>query len=209
MKGRDVEDRWANSNHCSGCVRGGVSACTPQFSNSTVTTDVELPLHSCFTCPQPCHTHLIILPSHMRWLKTHLKSAHSRSHPVVRQDNFAIVVRHYSFPLFWCHSFFLSFGVILFFCWCYSSPFFLVLFFLFLWCYVPSFSFLVLFFLPFFWCYSSPFFLVLFSPFWDVIFPLFLVVFFPLLFFLVLFFSFFVLSFFRTPTKGPGAMNLH
>ena len=35
-------------------------------------TDVHLPLHSCFTCPQPCHTHLIILPSHMRWLKSRL-----------------------------------------------------------------------------------------------------------------------------------------
>ena len=30
----------------------------------------------------------------MLWLKTHLKSAHSRSHPVVRQDNFAVAIRH-------------------------------------------------------------------------------------------------------------------
>ena len=30
----------------------------------------------------------------MLWLKTHLKSAHSRSHPVVRQDNFAVTIRH-------------------------------------------------------------------------------------------------------------------
>ena len=50
------------------------------FSTSTVTTDVHLPLHSCFTCPQPCHTHLIILPSHMRWLKSasEKKSSHRR-----------------------------------------------------------------------------------------------------------------------------------
>ena len=39
------------------------------ISTSTVTTDVHLPLHSCFTCPQPCHTHLIILPTHTRWLQ--------------------------------------------------------------------------------------------------------------------------------------------
>ena len=30
----------------------------------------------------------------MLWLKTHLKTAHSRSHPVVRQDNFAVSIRH-------------------------------------------------------------------------------------------------------------------
>ena len=30
----------------------------------------------------------------MLWLKTYLKSAHSRSHPVVRQDNFAVAIRH-------------------------------------------------------------------------------------------------------------------
>ena len=41
----------------------------PTISTSTVTTDVHFPLHSCFTCHQPCRTHLIILPSHTRWLK--------------------------------------------------------------------------------------------------------------------------------------------
>ena len=34
-----------------------LSACTPQFSTSTVTTDVHLPLHSCFTCLQHLITH--------------------------------------------------------------------------------------------------------------------------------------------------------
>ena len=32
----------------------------------------------------------------MLWLKTHLKSAHSRSHPVVRQDTFEVSIRHNS-----------------------------------------------------------------------------------------------------------------
>ena len=59
--------------------KGRLSACTPQFSTSTVTTDVHLPPHSCFTCPQPCHTYLIILPSHMRWLK--MCPLLKRSHP--------------------------------------------------------------------------------------------------------------------------------
>ena len=41
------------------------------ISTSTVTTDVHLPLHSCFTCPQ----HSTILPSHTRWLKSRLKKS--------------------------------------------------------------------------------------------------------------------------------------
>ena len=66
----------------------------PTISTSTVTTDVHLPLHSCFTCHQPCRTHLIILPSHTGWLKVPEKDIPSMalSHkPSVKNSVFKVV----------------------------------------------------------------------------------------------------------------------
>ena len=72
-----------NSNLCGGCVRGRVSACTPQFQLQS---------------PPFCHRHLIIFPSHMRWLKTRLaKQTSSVAHNSPNIQNSAIQrnVRHF------------------------------------------------------------------------------------------------------------------
>ena len=61
---------------------GGISATDicqhghPQFITSV---HIWSPCHTARTYPQPCRVHLIILPSHTRWLKSRLKRAHHPS----------------------------------------------------------------------------------------------------------------------------------